>query len=318
MNVDENADMNSGIKRETLLASDGQAIALYHWSVANPQAVILIAHGMGEHAQRYGDFARVLNEQGYAVIANDIRGHGETAQGNYGDMGADGWNRVLADAYELNCWTRSAYPDVPIVLFGHSMGSMMSQQYITRYAASIDGLILSGSPGFKAGFISRVSLWLAKFEAWRKGAAQQSNLLQKILFADSNKKFEAAGATGFEWLSRDKDQVDKYMQDDACGFVLGSGSLVDLFEGSRRSASRAAIEKIPKDLPIYIFSGADDPLHADQRDINRMLQAYYDQALTSITVKWYPSGRHEMLNEINADEVYQDIVSWLRQNIQHN
>jgi alpha-beta hydrolase superfamily lysophospholipase len=294
-----------------LTASDGEAVACYRWLIEQPAGVVQIAHGMGEHARRYNDVADALNASGFSVYANDHRGHGVTGQASLGYMGGDGWNRVLADAYEINRRIAGMNPGVPLILLGHSMGAMMAQQYVTRYGTSIDALVLSGSPGFKAKFPTYLSRVLASFECWRLGPDKNSDLMQKTLFGDANKPFDAAGATGFEWLSRDAVEVQKYIDDEACGFVLSTGSLVDLFAGSSKTTQPACIAKIPKNLPMYVFSGGEDPVHSKQQDIHRMLQAFYDQALDSIEVKWYVGGRHEMFNETNSDEVVADLVTWL-------
>ena len=295
----------------SLTASDGVDVACYRWLVETPKAVIHIAHGMGEHAQRYDATAQALNAAGYSVYANDHRGHGVTGAAQYGHMGGDGWNRVLADAYELNRLIAQNHPEHRRVLLGHSMGSMMSQLYITRYGHSIDALVLSGSPGFKAKFPSLLSSTMARFERWRLGPDKNSDLMQRALFGDANKPFDGEDATGFEWLSRDAAEVQKYVDDPACGFVLSTGSLVDLFVGSNTTQQPETLAKIPKELPIYVFSGSDDPVHSEQKDIQRMLQAFYNQGLQRVQVKWYPGGRHEMFNETNRDEVVADLVAWL-------
>ena len=147
----------------TLSASDGANVACYDWPLESPKAVIQIAHGMGEHAKRYDWVAQQLNNAGFAVRANDHRGHGETAQQSaypLGYMEPDGWNRTVSDAYEINQDLRQTYPGKPLILLGHSMGSMLAQQYITRHGASIDVLVLSGSPGFKAKSINPIPRWI--------------------------------------------------------------------------------------------------------------------------------------------------------------
>ena len=153
----------------SLSASDGASVACYHWATDNPKAVVQIAHGMGEHARRYDWVAQQLNAAGYEVRANDHRGHGKTGAANLGWFGPDGWNRVLADAFEINQELRRAHPELPLILLGHSMGSMMSQQYITRYGGSIDALVLSGSPGFKAPSRNPIPGWILSFETRRLG-----------------------------------------------------------------------------------------------------------------------------------------------------
>jgi alpha-beta hydrolase superfamily lysophospholipase len=298
-----------------LIVSDGHAVACYATVAENPRAVVQIAHGMGEHAKRYGWVAEQLAAAGYAVYASDHRGHGDTADEHLGYMGADGWNRCLADMFEVNRHVRQLHPNLPLCLLGHSMGSMLSQQYITRYGRSIEALVLSGSPGFKKTRFAFINRWILRYENWRLDAWAQSDLMQKALFESSNKPFEGPDATGYEWLSRDAHEVDKYVKDEKCGFVLSIGSLVDMYQGSGVAQSSVGIEKIPVNLPMYIFSGSDDPVHGEQADIDRMVNRYRGHGMESLSYKLYPGGRHEMFNETNREEVMQDLTSWLGEHL---
>ncbi|MBQ73820.1 MAG: hypothetical protein CMQ20_02205 [Gammaproteobacteria bacterium] len=291
-------------------ASDGKAVHCYSWTTdSKPRALIHIAHGMGEHGARYDWTAKQLNEAGYEVTANDHRGHGQTAE-SLGDFGADGWHRAIADLNEILLQAKRDQPHTPLILFGHSMGAMMSQQFISRHGETIDALILSGSPG--AG--SRFQMWLlqtiTQFERWRIGDKAESSLLQKLLFGGNNKDFDAEGCTGYEWLSRVPDQVTKYVEDPLCGFVPCPMSLCDLFSAERANWKAESIARIPTSLPTYLFSGSADPIHNRMININRMLAAYSLHGL-QVTTRFYTGGRHEMLNETNRDEVIKDLVSWL-------
>ncbi len=297
----------------SLRASDGATVACYKHVPKQPHAAVQIAHGMGEHAKRYADVAEQLSAAGYAVYANDHRGHGLTGQANLGYMGPDGWNRLLADAYELNNHIRAQHPGIPLILLGHSMGAMMSQQYITRYGESIDALVLSGSPGFKAKSINPIPRWILNFETRRVGRENPSPLMQSLLFGSANKPFESPGATGFEWLSRDPDQVRLYVGDPMCGFVIATGSLKDLYAGAAVASDPVSVDTIPRHLPVYIFSGTADPVHSEREDIERMVEAYRESGLTNVTLKWYEDGRHEMFNETNRDVVVTDLQKWLDQ-----
>ena len=292
-----------------LMMSDGARLACYAWRVDEPSAVVHIAHGMGEHARRYDEVALALNDAGYAVYANDHRGHGKV--GAPGDMGPDGWNRVLADAYELNRHMRVEHPGLQLALLGHSMGAMLTQQYLTRYPASVDAVVLSGSPGFKKPSANRLSRLLARFEAWRLGPGAPSTFMQKLVFGNANKAFDGPSASGFEWLSRDAVQVAKYVEDDECGFVLCAASLADLFEGSIRAQDPLALARIQSDLPMYVFSGSDDPVHGGEQDFQRMVLAYRNAGLARLDHRLYPGGRHEMFNETNRQEVIDDLIAWL-------
>ena len=298
-----------------LSASDGHDVACYSWVPTNPKALVQIAHGMGEHARRYDWVARQLIAEGYAVYANDHRGHGETSGPVLGYMGADGWNRALADMYELGQLARGKHEGLKLILLGHSMGSMLSQQYITRYGCSIDALVLSGSPGFRESKLAFIGHMMMKFERWRHGPDGASELMQDFIFGKSNTAFDSPGATGYEWLSRDHEEVAIYIADEQCGFVLSSGSLIEMYEGSAISQAKLSLLKIPQDLPIYIFSGSQDPVHGGQADLDRLVDAYRKCGLAQITYKLYPGGRHEMFNETNKDEVLSELVLWLEEQL---
>ncbi|MEM7100187.1 MAG: alpha/beta hydrolase [Pseudomonadota bacterium] len=298
-------------------ASDGWSVALYHWPCKDPLGVVQIAHGMGEHARRYDWVAQQLNEAGYAVLANDHRGHGATAQQEgtetlWGYMGPDGWNRTLADMYEVSAYAKSLYQGLPLTLLGHSMGAMLSTQYITRYGTSIEGLILSGSPGFKSGGASWISRLIGEIEKRRLGADKTSPVLQNLLFGGANKPFENSESTGYEWLSRDSGQVQLYVDDEACGFVLATGSLLDMSAGTRAGQRLEQLKKIPSELPIYVLSGVDDPVHGEQKDLHRLLMSFSQAGTSAPEVRWYPGGRHEMFNETNREEVISDMLTWLK------
>ncbi len=305
------------MESSSLTASDGKVLKLYRWlPEGNPAATIQIAHGMGEHAARYDHVAERLNAAGYAVYANDHRGHGGSAEHDQlGFMGPDGWNRVIEDAQELNAHIREAHPGLAHVLLGHSMGSMLSQQYVYRFGKHIDALVLSGSPGLGGLFSLWLSHAIARLERHRRGPDGESPFMQQLVFGNSNKAWESPDASGFEWLSRDASQVQAYVDDPLCGFTLRAGSLVDLFAGAREARRRRNIAQIPADLPIYVFSGSADPVHGNQSNLRRLLKRYQTRVV-NLEFRLYPEGRHEMFNEINRDEVIADLLDWLKRTLQ--
>lgn len=296
----------------SLQAGDGQRVHVYRWlPERDPVAVVQIAHGMGEHAARYDWTARQLNAAGYAVYANDHRGHGRTADpARLGWMGPDGWNRVVADAGDLTDFIAREHPELPRVLLGHSMGAMLTQQYLYRYGTKLDAAVLSGSPGMAGRLQSWLSRAIATVERWRLGPESESAIMQKVLFGKSNDAFDAPGTTGYEWLSRDAGQVAAYVADPQCGFVLRTGSLCDLFAGAAEAQHQENVLQIPPALPVYVFSGSDDPVHRQEKNLERLL-AKYRRHLERVDYRSYPGGRHEMLNETNRDEVVQDLLAWL-------
>jgi len=295
---------------------DGQRFACCSWLPQNPpRAIVQIAHGMGEHKGRYTDVAEALTTQGYAVYASDHRGHGGTIiDAKPGAMGKDGWRLTLADMNYLAEYSMRAHPDLPTVLLGHSMGAALAQQYLYLYGQHLDAAVLSGSPGFSNPLQTLLLQFIARAESLRSGPDMQSPLLQSLLFGANNKAFEAAAAndslTGFEWLSKDSLQVEAYLNDPQCGFVLSPASLAQFFAGMRHSCDERNVRAISQKLPVYVLSGADDPVHNAQRGLIKLVETYRNAGLP-VEYKLYPEGRHEMLNETNRVEVVAQLLDWL-------
>ncbi len=298
-------------------ASDKTDVHCYAWAPKTPpKAVIHIAHGMGEHAARYDWVASQLADAGYYIYASDHRGHGRTAT-RLGQFGPDGWNRTLMDLRELVAAHKANHADLPIVLLGHSMGSMLSQQYIELHGETVDAVVLSGSPGFTHPMLSWVVRLITTVETWRCGDDKVSGLLQQLVFDNSNTGFETgsdAAGTGFEWLSRDTSQVQAYVDDNMCGFVPFPASLGLMFAGANWTQKKQNVGKIPNSLPIYLFSGTADPVHRELKDVERLLERYQVAGL-KVDTRYYEDGRHEMFNEINRDEVLADLLAWLTQTL---
>jgi alpha-beta hydrolase superfamily lysophospholipase len=292
-------------------AGDGVELRCFRWNPTGPpRAALHIAHGMGEHAARYERLGDRLARSGYLVTANDHRGHGATAKPErLGDIGPDGWNRMVEDLDELIAHLGKLAPGVPRVLLGHSMGAMLAQQYLCVHGETLDAAVLSGSPGLGSAFSLWLSHTIARFERARLGPDAASPLMQRLLFGSANDAFK--GPTGFEWLSRDAAEVARYVADPKCGFVLRVGGLCDLFAGSRQTRKAKAMAGIPTRLPVYVLSGSDDPVHGGGRGLDRLVGAYSNAGLTNVTERRYPGGRHEMFNETNRDEVERELIGWL-------
>ena len=295
---------------------DGNRFSCCAWIPADdPRAILQIAHGMGEHKGRYKGVAEALTSQGYAVYASDHRGHGGTIVGDQpGAMGKKGWRLTLTDMNYLSEHARRMHPGLPNVLLGHSMGAALSQQYLYLYGSDLSAAVLSGSPGFGTGWQLAAMQLVCRLEALRTGPNMQSELLQNMLFGNNNKAFEntpeAESSTGFEWLSKDLLQIKAYIDDPQCGFVLSPASLAQMFAGMRDSARPANISVINKNMPIYVLSGADDPVHNNEAGLIKLVEAYRTAGL-SVDYKLYPEGRHEMLNETNRVEVVAQLLDWL-------
>lgn len=296
----------------TLDAEDGTPVHVYRWLPdEDVTGVVQIAHGLAEHAKRYERLAGALTTRGYAVYADDHRGHGRSAETDedLGFFAEDrGWARVLDDLYRLNRRARDEHPGVPVFLLGHSMGSFLAQQFLFTFPGAIDGAVLSGSNG-AVGPLADAGAIVARIERARIGKRGRSKLLNTMSFGAYNKPFEPA-RTDFDWLSCDPDEVDAYVEDPWCGWVATTQMWSDLFSGLRVIQQSKLQQRIPADLPIYIFSGELDPV-GGAKGIAKLVDAYDKAGLTRVTHKLYPGGRHEMLNETNREEVVADLLTWL-------
>ncbi|MGN6578010.1 MAG: alpha/beta fold hydrolase [Nocardioides sp.] len=267
---------------------DGLELATYEWDVADPRGVVQVAHGLAEHSARYDRFARALNEAGYAVRATDHRGHGASITGTPGDFGAAGFEALIADVAAYGASLRG---DRPLFLFAHSMGSFAAQSVILDHSEQYAGVVLSGSTAL---------------DLLAAGMAQSEGPAGLEAF---NVGFEHR--TGYEWLSRDEAEVDRYVADPWCGFDLPEETVPALFGGAGTLADPAVLSRIRSDLPLLIASGSDDPLAGGGQLVEVLGGRYRDAGLTDVTVKVYDGARHEILNELNRDEVTADVVSWL-------
>jgi alpha-beta hydrolase superfamily lysophospholipase len=252
---------------------------------------------MGEHAARYRRVAEALTAAGYVVYANDHRGHGRTAgtADRHGDLGAGGWQALVDDMGELGRAAKLEHPGLRLALFGHSMGSFAAQQFLLDRSADVDAAVLSGTSAADV-------------------VAATIDPNAEVDLSGLNAGFQPA-RTDFDWLSRDHDEVDKYIADPACGFGIATSSAGGMASALVQAADPARLAAIRPDLPILVFSGDADPL-AGGGDLVRLVgQRYQEAGVRDVTVILYPGARHEILNETNRDEVTADLLSFLGRTI---
>jgi len=282
--------------RFTYPAKDGLEIVSYRWDPASqPRGAVQLTHGMGEHVLRYSALAGALAKGGLVVYGQDHRGHGATARSadELGQLGPDGWTRLVEDIDLLVSRVRDEQPGLPLVLLGHSMGSFAVQQYLLDYNDRVDAVVLTGTTALD---LLEPALDLDK----------------PIDLAAFNAAFEPA-RTEFDWLSRDEEIVDAYIADPRCGFGIDTDAAKDMFAGARRMADPGQVAAIRPDLPVYIAAGELDPVNANLALLNVLVDRYRAAGLADVTVRTYPGARHEILNETNRDEVVASILDWIDQ-----
>jgi alpha-beta hydrolase superfamily lysophospholipase len=291
----------------TVTAIDGRRIQVNCWLSATPKATIQLCHGMAEHINRYEEFAQFLHQQGYDVITHNHRGHGENeVLGHY--CNEDGWSKIIQDIVDIQ---EHIIKDkkLPLFLFAHSMGSFIAQGYAIRHGKRLAGLILSGT-NYQHPFIYHAGRLVAKLESWRLNEGNPSSLMDKLSFASFNNYFKP-NRTDFDWLSRDPEQVDKYIADSFCGFPCSAETWQQLLTGLIEISQKDQLSKIPNALPIYLFGGDKDPVGRMGKGIPALAQKLKQTGHDSVTHKIYKDARHEMLNETCKYDVYKDVADWI-------
>ena len=291
---------------------NGGKIAATVWSpVSSPVGIVQIIHGIAEHVERYSDFATYLNDRGYLVVAEDHMGHGATAalSGTLGYF-TGGWWAAIEDSCTLMKRTMGEHPGIPYVLFGHSMGSFMARTILAKHPDSgISGCVICGTgwqPDVVLGAGKILTNGICKISDPKKPSA----LLHNIAFGAYNKRVERP-ISPHDWLTRDASIVAAYDADPMCGFQASAGLMRDMFEGISYIQSKAALENMRKNLPVFFIAGGDDPVGDYGQGVRKTAQAFREAGMECVRSRIYPMCRHEILNEINKSDVYTDVFNWL-------
>ncbi len=277
-----------------------------------PRAVVQIVHGISEYVQRYDRFARFLAERGFLVCGEDHLGHGRTAEvdGVFGWFAReDGWNKVLSDVHTLRGLVGERYPGVPYFLFGHSMGSFLTRSYLIRWPGTVSGAILSGT-GQEGP--ATVALGKAVASALKRAGRGQvvSPLINALSLGAYNRKF-APNRTRVDWISRDEAVQDAYLADPFCNFLPTAGMFRDMMDGLALIGSPAQVARMDKSTPVFFLSGDHDPVGQMGKGVERVYDLFRAAGCVDVTLRLYKDGRHEMLNELNYEQVQNDVLRWL-------
>ncbi|MGN0999608.1 MAG: lysophospholipase [Faecousia sp.] len=277
-----------------------------------PKAVLQIVHGIAEYVERYDDFAAFLNSHGILVVAEDHMGHGKSFQ-NGGTQGYfdGGWFAAVDDSYELLKRTREEFPELPYVLFGHSMGSFMARTILGRYPDSgISAAIICGT-GWQPEAVLTVGIGACGLVCRFGDERKPNEKLQGVVFGSYNSRVEHP-RTPFDWLSRDKKIVDAYAADPLCGFTASAGLLRDMLTGIRYIQREETLAAMDQNLPVFFIAGGDDPVGSYGKGVRQTAEAFRKAGMKHVSHRIYPLCRHEILNEINRGEIYEDIWQWLQ------
>ena len=263
-----------------------------------------------EHKGRYNDFANFLANNGYIVVGHDHLGHGNTAKceddfGYFADN--NGWDRLVEDVHILQNKVHNEYPNLPYIVMGHSMGSLIVRTYITKYDDNLTGVIISGTSGQKYGLIS--GKLLIKIISTFKGKRYKSKLIEHLVTGSFNKKFEP-NRTPSDWICSDENEVNKFIEDEKCGKMFSVQAYYDLLSGTQYLSKQKNVNKTVK-VPILIFSGDEDPVGQNGKGVLRVYKMLKKDGTRNVYLRLFKNARHELLNEVNKLEVYNFILDWL-------
>ena len=275
-------------------------------------AVLQIAHGVAEYALRYESFARYLTERGFAVVGNDHIGHGRSvAKGSmplyFGPKGS--WNWVVEDIHRLREDMGRKYPDKPYFMLGHSMGSFLLRTYLIQYPGTVDAAVIMGT-GQQPAVMTTGGQLLAPLLAGKNGYDQPSDLVEKLAFGGYNKQF-SPNRTGYDWLSANEENVNRYIADPLCGGKASVGLFREMLWGLGFIRSSANLKKMDVNTPVLFVSGACDPVGANGKGVRQAYESFRKAGVADVTLRLYPGMRHEILNENGSEQVCLDIYEWL-------
>ena len=298
----------------TFLSADGKTpIHAVEWlPEGQARAVLQISHGVSEYILRYEPFAEYLTARGFAVAGHDHLGHGQSvAEGSarlyFGPRGS--WNWVVDDIDQRRNLAKAKFPQVPYFLMGHSMGSFLARTYLIRYPGAVDAAVIMGTGQMSPAIIAGGKAVAAE-EAHRVGEDQTSSLVDKLAFGAYNKRF-APNRTGFDWLSLNQDNVDRYMADPLCGGNATIGLFREMLGGLSFIAKPENLKRMNLNIPVLFISGEMDPVGDCGNGVKRAFESFRKAGVRDVSLKLYPELRHEILNETCRETVYEDIYQWL-------
>lgn len=303
------------MRTEFEYASKGAGtIHAYRWAPeGTPIAVLQLVHGIAEHMLRYDEFARYLNGHGVLVTAEDHMGHGRSVGSGAERYFAGGWLSAVGDTYELLRRTKEEFPDLPYFVLGHSMGSFMTRTLLFTYPnAGLRGAVICGT-GWQSGATLAAGRTLCAMEQLRLGETKPSPLLNNLMFGAFNRKFPDA-KTENDWICADPAVVRSYTDDPLCGGSASVGLAREMLRGIGMIEKKKNLAAMPKELPVLFIAGKSDPVGNMGKGVKRSAQAFRDVGMKSVELKLY-DGRHEILNERNRGEVYDDVWRFLEKNL---
>ncbi|MDE6604435.1 MAG: alpha/beta hydrolase [Clostridia bacterium] len=297
---------------KTIKGFDDYQVVMSIWEPdCAPKGIVQIFHGMVEHIDRYEDFAHYLNSKGYIVAGDDHRGHGRTAGVDF--LGKVPFGHTYFDTIDdekvITSYLKERYADLPLFVFAHSYGSFLGQGYIQQNSKNIDGCILSGSANM-SGIEPKIGRFVANIQHKLYGKDKTAEFIKNMTFGGYEKPFKKEKRQN-AWLNRNASECEKYNADKYCNYTMSVGFYKNFFDGLCRIYEPERLAEIDKKLPIFIVAGDKDPVGKMGKLVSKLYDMYTQLGIEDVKIKLYEDARHEIVNELNKDEVYADVSGWL-------
>lgn len=298
-----------------LSADKGTKIHAVRWEPEEGEikGILQISHGMIEYVERYEAFAEFMTKQGFIVVGNDHLGHGESVASPefWGYFAPEhGSDIVVEDLNQLRTMIQEEYPGVPYFMLGHSMGSFLLRKYLSKYGAGLHGAVIMGT-GTQPDIVVKFAKAVCRFQARFRGWNHRSKLVENLAFSGYNKRFLSENLEN-AWLTKDKDIVNTYNNEPKCTFKFTLNGYYNLFDTIHYINQSENIQRIPKNLPLFLIAGEEDPVGNYGAGVKSAYETYEKAGIEDITWKLYPSDRHEILNELDKEKIYEDIYGWIK------
>ena len=304
-------------EEEKFVFDSSNGVYKVHGKIMKPltpeiKGIVQISHGMCEYIDKYDDFSRFIVQKGYVVVGHDHIGHGESVNkdDDHGFFASkDGYKFMIQDLRKVNDIIKQKYPNIPVYMLGHSMGSLVARCYAAKYGEELKGLVLCGTVGPQP-FV-KAGIKFADLLSNQKGERYRSKLLYNVSLDYANIKFLPA-KTRYDWVSSDEEEIQRHINDTRSKFVFTVKGFSDLFHLVSLANSPMVVKTVPKDLKIIFMSGADDPVGENGNGVKRAFDLYKEHGLLNIEIKLYKGKRHELLKEKNKEDVFKDIYNWIQ------
>lgn len=306
------------VEEFNFISSTGKKVYAKKWfdiNIKKYKAIIQLVHGMEEHIGRYDEFASFLSNNGFIVVGHDHLGHGKTSNtdselGFFTDK--NGWFYLVEDIHILQNKMKQEYSDIPYIIMGHSMGSLLTRTYVTLYNEDkLNGIIIIGTSGQKVGLFT--AKFLAKLIMIFKGKKYKSKMLASLVTGSFNRQFKP-NKTQVDWTTSDSKVIEEHIKDTNPNCKFTVSAYYELFRGSIYLNKKKNIKKTPN-IPILIFSGDKDPVGENGKGVKRVYKMLKNTGKQDVTLKLFENGRHEMLNEVNRKEVFNFVLNWIKSKI---